>query len=248
MSASYIALSEKATKEGFDWLTWVRGASPSVLPVRWWAVIVLKSLVAPNLPTKMSVSVTCRIDLCSYRSQPDMCSQAPWAALTTWKTCGLTLLTLGRLRLCSSLHPLGVPSFWRDIRGNLLCWVTLPYMHLAWETNSAFVSRSLHGKQGPMASMPPPHKASASLASCSCLSVMRFFWLGHYFIFWDLVWLAKPACQWPSQPRSDALRVWETENCEDALRNPDVSCCLCWLELSAAERARCLFAFEFVLV
>lgn len=161
MSASYIALSEKATKEGFDWLTWVRGASPSVLPVRWWAVIVLKSLVAPNLPTKMSVSVTCRIDLCSYRSQPDMCSQAPWAALTTWKTCGLTLLTLGRLRLCSSLHPLGVPSFWRDIRGNLLCWVTLPYMHLAWETNSAFVSRSLHGKQGPMASMPPPHKASA---------------------------------------------------------------------------------------
>lgn len=93
MSASYIALSEKATKEGFDWLTWERGASPSILPVRWWAVIVLKSLVAPNLPTKMSVSVTCRIDLCSYRSQPDMCSQAPWAALTTWKTCGLTLLT-----------------------------------------------------------------------------------------------------------------------------------------------------------
>lgn len=34
MSASYIALPEKATKEGFDWLTWVRGASPSVLPVK----------------------------------------------------------------------------------------------------------------------------------------------------------------------------------------------------------------------
>ncbi|EDL13392.1 mCG147457 [Mus musculus] len=32
-------------------------------------------------------------------------------------------------------------------------------MHLAWETNSAFVSRSLHGKQGPMASMPPPPKS-----------------------------------------------------------------------------------------
>lgn len=214
----------------------------------------------------MSVSVTCRIDLCSDRSQPDMCSQAPWAVLTTWKTCGLILLTPEHWGLCSSLHPLGVHSFWRDIRGNLLCWVTLPYMHLAWETNSAFVSRSLHGKQGPMASVPPiklqpPVKVpwlstaaadwnkGASLASCSCLSVLRFFWLWHYFIFWDLVWLAKSACQWPSQPWPDALRVGETENCEDALRKPDVSCCLCWLGLSAAERTRCLCIWVcFVLV
>lgn len=161
MSASYIALSEKATKEGFDWLTWERGASPSILPVRWWAVIVLKSLVAPNLPTKMSVSVTCRIDLCSYRSQPDMCSQAPWAALTTWKTCGLTLLTREDWGCAPPCIPWASLPSGETLEG-ICCveWLSLtctlhgkPIVHLYPDLFMASRARWLQ--------CPPPPKASA---------------------------------------------------------------------------------------